>query len=75
MEQAAVNTWNWNDGRWIKTNFQLENSRQTLETVSILLQRGAMKDLNDFDNYLDDMESDWTNALLNKDLSSILTMY
>jgi ER membrane protein complex subunit 8/9 len=46
-----------------------------LDAVSSLLQRGAMKELNDFDNYLDNTESDWSNEHLNRDLNQILAMH
>lgn len=62
-------------GRWSKTDFKLVQSETTLEAVSALLKRGAMKDVVDFDNHLDNPENDWTNQFLNRDLKQIMAMY
>jgi len=63
------------NGRWTKANFSLQQSRTTLEAVSALLKRGAMKDVIDFDNHLDNPINDWTNEFLNRDLQQIMAMY
>lgn len=68
MKHSALKSWHLNDGKWVKTKHSLVNSRQTLEAVSLLLQRGAMKEIFDFDNYLDNTENDWTNQHLNVEL-------
>lgn len=59
----------------MKAGFTLEQSDSTLDAVSALLQRGAMKDVVDFDNHLDNPENDWTNEFLNRDLKQIMAMY
>ncbi|XP_023297273.2 ER membrane protein complex subunit 8/9 homolog [Lucilia cuprina] len=62
-------------GRWTKADFKLLQSETTLQAVSALLKRGAMKDVVDFDNHLDNPENDWTNQFLNRDLQQIMAMY
>ncbi|XP_075160768.1 ER membrane protein complex subunit 8/9 [Haematobia irritans] len=62
-------------GRWTRADFKLVHSEATLEAVSALLKRGAMKDVVDFDNHLDHPENDWTNQFLNRDLKQIMAMY
>ncbi|XP_037816148.1 ER membrane protein complex subunit 8/9 homolog [Lucilia sericata] len=62
-------------GRWSKSDFKLLQSETTLQAVSALLKRGAMKDVVDFDNHLDNPENDWTNQFLNRDLQQIMAMY
>lgn len=71
----ALHVWQNTDNRWNPTAFKLEQTEETLDAVEALLKRGAMKDLYDFDNHLDDITSDWTNEHLNKDLSQLLAMY
>lgn len=75
MKQSGLNAWQSNDGKWAKVKHSLGDSRNTIDAVSLLLQRGAMKELNDFDNYLDNTENDWTNQNLNFDLKKILAMH
>lgn len=75
MKQSGLKVWNSSEGRWVKTKHNLIDSRHTLDAVSSLLQRGAMKEIFDFDNYLDDVEKDWTNSHLNLDLKQILSMH
>lgn len=71
----ALHLWNNTDNRWNPTTFHLEKSEDTLDAVEALLERGAMKDLFDFDNHLDNIENDWTNEHLNRDLTQLLSMY
>jgi hypothetical protein len=75
MKHSGLKSFQSNDGKWVKGKHSLTDSRHTLDAVSLLLQRGAMKELNDFDNYLDDVENDWTNQHLNFDLKQILSMH
>uniref|UniRef100_A0A6B2E9G7 MPN domain-containing protein n=1 Tax=Phlebotomus kandelakii TaxID=1109342 RepID=A0A6B2E9G7_9DIPT len=75
MERSAVKLWQNVDNRWTKVAAKLSQGDVTLSAVSTLLQRGAMKDLVDFDNYLDNTENDWLNSHLNRDLNQILAMY
>lgn len=75
MDRPAIKVWQSVDSRWTKTNFSLDLSESTLDAVSLLLQKGAMKDLSDFDNYLDNVENDWFNGHLNRDLKQLLAMY
>ncbi|KAJ6646330.1 ER membrane protein complex subunit 8/9 like [Pseudolycoriella hygida] len=75
MERPAIKAWQNADSRWVKTNFSVDSCDSTLEAVSALLQKGAMKDINDFDNYLDNVENDWLNEHLNRDLKQLLAMY
>lgn len=75
MDRPAIKVWQNVDSRWVKSNFSVDLCDSTLEAVSSLLQKGAMKDLNDFDNYLDNVENDWLNGHLNRDLKQLLAMY
>lgn len=75
MDRPAIKVWQSVDSRWVKSNFSVDLCDSTLEAVSSLLQKGAMKDLNDFDNYLDNVENDWLNGHLNRDLKQLLAMY
>ncbi|XP_017090955.2 ER membrane protein complex subunit 8/9 homolog [Drosophila bipectinata] len=61
--------------RWSKAKFTLAQSSQTLEGVSLLLKRGAMRDVVDFDNHLDNPENDWTNDFLNQSLNDLQKLY
>lgn len=74
MKHSGLKVWQSNDGKWTKTKHTLNDSRHTLDAVSLLLQRGAMKDIIDYDNYLDNVENDWTNEHLNVDIKQILSM-
>lgn len=74
MKHSGLKVWQSNDGKWAKGKHSLSDSRHTLDAVSLLLQRGAMKEIYDFDNYLDNIENDWTNQHLNVDLKQILSM-
>lgn len=75
MKHSGLKVWQSSDGKWTKGKHSLLDSRHTLDAVSLLLQRGAMKEIFDFDNYLDDVENDWTNEHLNVDLNQILSMH
>ncbi|XP_017146107.2 ER membrane protein complex subunit 8/9 homolog [Drosophila miranda] len=61
--------------RWSKAKFTLSQSAQTLEGVSLLLKRGAMRDVIDFDHHLDNPENDWTNEFLNQSLNDLQKLY
>lgn len=74
MKHSGLKAWQSNDGKWVKGKHTVSDSRHTLDAVSLLLQRGAMKEIYDFDNYLDDVGQDWTNQHLNVDLKQILSM-
>lgn len=74
MKHSGLKVWQSIDGKWTKSKHSLNDSRRTLDAVSLLLQRGAMKEIYDFDNYLDNIENDWTNQHLNVDLKQILSM-
>ncbi|CRL04589.1 CLUMA_CG017657, isoform A [Clunio marinus] len=74
MKHPGIKSWQSNDGKWTKVKHNLIDSRHTLDAVSLLLQRGAMKEIYDFDNYLDNVD-DWTNQHLNVDLKQILSMH
>lgn len=68
--------WQNNDGKWTsRGDIQLEAKSETNEATSQLLERGATKELSDFDNYLDNTECDWRNEHLNRDLNLLLSMY
>lgn len=73
--KPALSVYKHSDNRWSQGTFTLENSKITLEAVSSLLKKGAMKDIVDFDNHLDNPENDWTNSSLNHDLNQLLAMY
>lgn len=77
QEIPAIKVFGGNNesGRWSKADFKLLQSETTLQAVSALLKRGAMKDVVDFDNHLDNPENDWTNQFLNRDLKQIMAMY
>lgn len=75
MKHSGLKSWQWSDGKWTKCKHSIAESRHTLDAVSLLLQRGAMKEIYDFDNYLDNTENDWTNQHLNVDLKQILSMH
>lgn len=46
-----------------------------IDACASLLQRQAYKTLVDFDNHLDDMSADWSNAHINDDIVDILKLY
>ena len=75
MKHSGMNVWQSSEGKWTKAKLTVSDSRQTLDAVSLLLQRGAMKEIYDFDNHLDNVENDWTNQHLNTDLKKILSMH
>lgn len=77
LEQTkpALIMYKHSENRWNHGTFTLENSKSTLEAVSSLLKKGAMKDIVDFDNHLDNPQNDWTNSSLNHDLNQLLAMY
>ncbi|CAG9802314.1 unnamed protein product [Chironomus riparius] len=75
MKHSGLKAWHSNDGKWAKAKHSLSDSKNTIDAVSLLLQRGAMKELNDFDNFLDNTDNDWTNQNLNFDLKKILAMH
>lgn len=70
-----MHIWQNVDNRYLPTTFELEKCEDTLDAVEALITRGAMKDLYDFDNHLDNIENDWTNEHLNRDLKQLLSMY
>lgn len=53
----------------------MEAKKATIEATASLMERGATKELSDFDNYLDNTECDWRNQHLNRDLNLLLSMY
>ncbi|XP_017003077.2 ER membrane protein complex subunit 8/9 homolog [Drosophila takahashii] len=77
-DRAAVQVYSCagdSGSRWTKAKYTLSQSSQTLEGVSLLLKRGAMRDLVDFDNHLDNPENDWTNDFLNQSLNDLQKLY
>ncbi|XP_022221673.1 ER membrane protein complex subunit 8/9 homolog [Drosophila obscura] len=76
-DRAAIQVYTCagDSGRWSKAKFTLLQSAQTLEGVSLLLKRGAMRDVIDFDNHLDNPENDWTNDFLNQSLNDLQKLY
>lgn len=74
MKDPGLVVWNSVDGKWAKGKYTLSDMQHTLDAVSLLIERGAMKDINDFDNYLDNIENEWTNQDFNLDLKQILSM-
>ncbi|XP_037714874.1 ER membrane protein complex subunit 8/9 homolog [Drosophila subpulchrella] len=77
-DRAAIQVYNCagdSGTRWSKAKFTLSQASQTLEGVSLLLKRGAMRDLVDFDNHLDNPENDWTNDFLNQSLNDLQKLY
>ncbi|EAL39415.2 AGAP010320-PA [Anopheles gambiae str. PEST] len=75
MRYPALKMWQYRDNRWSKAKCVVENDSVTFDAVSCLLQRGAAKELHDYDNYLDNTQNDWDNVHLNGDLKQILAMY
>ncbi|XP_055856827.1 ER membrane protein complex subunit 8/9 homolog [Episyrphus balteatus] len=74
-EKPAIKVFSHGEGHWKKASFALVHCQNTLDAVKALLKRGAMKDIVDFDNHLDNPENDWTNQFLNRDLKQIMAMY
>lgn len=72
---AALNIYQNKESHWVPTSFTLNQINETLDAVELLIQRGAMKDLYDFDNHLDNIKLDWRNVHLNRDLQQLLAMY
>lgn len=71
----ALNINHSKEGHWVPTSFTLNQINETLDAVELLIERGAMKDLFDFDNHLDNIKNDWKNEHLNRDLQQLLAMY
>lgn len=71
---SGLKVWQSSDGKWANSSHSLTDSEKTLNAVSKLLKRGAMKKIFDFDNYLDDVGNDWTNQHFNFDLDHIMSM-
>lgn len=74
MQNPALKLWQNNDSKWQRVKYGIHDQERTIEAVSLLLQQGAMKQIMDFDNYLDDPKLDWSNVALIKDLEKILAM-
>lgn len=76
MKHSGLKVWQSCDGKWTRGKHTLSDSKNTLEAVSALLQRGAMKEIYDFDNFLDTAGENliW-NTHLNLDLKKILSMH
>lgn len=76
MQYPTIKLWQTaNDTKsWQKVNYTIHDQDRTIEAVSLLMQQGAMKQLFDFDNYLDDPKIDWSNVELTKHLETILAM-
>lgn len=72
---AALNIWQNKDNHWVQSTYTVASLTETLDAVDLLLERGAAKDLHDFDNHLDNLKNDWTNAHFNHDLQKLLAMY
>lgn len=69
MSQPALKLWQFSDTKWTMGKYTLHDAQETLEAVSSLLQEGAMKELVDFDNHLDNpekYENPLTNVLQNQ---------
>lgn len=79
MKHSGLKVWQSCEGKWTKGKHTLSDSKNTLEAVSSLLQRGAMKEIYDFDNFLDSDSAEedpiWANQHLNIDLKKILSMH
>lgn len=76
MRRPAINLWQCTDGHnFVSQKFTVTEQKKTMDATSALLSRGAMKDLYDYDNYLDNTENDWTNSFLNMDVNKLLSMY
>lgn len=72
----ALNIWQHKENQgWVQSTCEVDNLEQTLDAVDLLIERGAMKDLQDYDNHLDDLKNDWTNEHFNQDLQKLLSMY
>lgn len=71
----ALNLWQNKDGHWVHGSVTVDDLDETLDAVDLLVERGAAKDLHDFDNHLDNLKNDWTNEHFNQDLQKLLAMY
>lgn len=71
----ALSVYQSKETHWMSTSYTLNQINETLDAVELLIERGAMKDLYDFDNHLDNTKLDWSNAHLNRDLPQLLAMY
>lgn len=74
-KDPAINIWQNKESHWVPTTFTLNQKDETLDAVDLLVERGAMKDLHDFDNHLDDIKNDWANVHLNHDLQQLLAIF
>lgn len=74
-KEAALNIWQNKDNHWVQSSYTVNSLGETLDAVKLLIQRGAAKDIHDFDNHLDNLKNDWTNAHFNHDLQKLLAMY
>lgn len=70
-----VYSYSTESSRWAKAKHTLLHTAQTLEGVSILLKRGAMRELIDFDTHLDNPENDWTNLFFSQSLKDLQQFY
>lgn len=73
--EPALYMWHNKENHWVSSSFTLNQKTETLDAVDLLIERGAMKDLQDFDNHLDNLNNDWKNTHLNHDLQQLLAMY
>ncbi|ALC40941.1 CG3501 [Drosophila busckii] len=74
--RAAIQVYGYaQEAKWLKAKYTLNQTSQTLEGVSLLLKRGAMRDVIDFDNHLDNPVNDWTNQFLNQSLRDLQKLY
>lgn len=74
-KEPALNVWQNKETHWMPTSYTLNQITETLGAVESLIDGGAMKNLHDFDNHLDNIKNDWTNDRLNRDLQQLLAMY
>ena len=74
MKHPGLKVFHFSDSKWNKAKFSVGDSKTTLASVSLLLQRGVMKEIYDFDNFLDNTDNDWQNLHLNKNLNQLLSM-
>lgn len=74
-KEPALNVWQNKEAHWMPTSYTLNQITETLGAVESLIEGGAMKNLHDFDNHLDNIKNDWTNDRLNRDLQQLLAMY
>lgn len=74
MKHPTVKVWQWLENKWTKGKYNIHDQSQTIEAVNLMLQKGVMKQLLDFDNHLDHPEQPWPNDELDTALESILAM-